>query len=56
MTYIAEVLENLKVKNPNEPEFIQTATEILNCLYVVFRKTSRISKSEDFRDLSNLKE
>lgn len=38
MTYISEVLENLKIKNPNEPEFTQTATEILNCLDVVFER------------------
>lgn len=46
MTYIAEVLENLKVKNPNEPEFIQTATEILNCLYVVFERHPEFQKAK----------
>ncbi len=38
MAYVDEALEELKRKNPNEPEFIQTATEILNSLRVVFEK------------------
>lgn len=46
MTYIAEVLENLKVKNPNEPEFTQTATEILNCLDVVFERHPEFQKAK----------
>ena len=32
MEYIPRVLEELKAKNPNEPEFHQAATEILNSL------------------------
>lgn len=38
MTYVDEVLEELKMKNPYEPEFIQAATEILKSLEVVFEK------------------
>ncbi len=38
MTYVDDVLEELKRKNPYEPEFIQTATEILRCLNVVFER------------------
>lgn len=38
MTYVDDVLEELKKKNPYEPEFIQTATEILRCLNVVFER------------------
>ena len=38
MTYVDEVLEELRRKNPYEPEFIQTATEILRCLNVVFER------------------
>jgi glutamate dehydrogenase (NADP+) len=38
MTYVDDVLEDLKRKNPYEPEFIQTATEILRCLNVVFER------------------
>lgn len=32
MTYVEQVLENLKKQNPNEPEFHQAATEILTTL------------------------
>ena len=28
MSYVSEQLELLKKKNPNEPEFIQAATEV----------------------------
>jgi len=38
MTYVDDVLEELERKNPYEPEFIQTATEILRCLNVVFER------------------
>ena len=38
MTYVDDVLEELERKNPYEPEFIQTATEILRCLDVVFER------------------
>lgn len=38
MAYVDDVLEDLKRKNPYEPEFIQTATEILRCLNVVFER------------------
>jgi glutamate dehydrogenase (NADP+) len=38
MTYVDNVLEELKRKNPYEPEFIQTATEILGCLNVLFER------------------
>ncbi len=38
MSYAQKVLEQLKVKNANEPEFIQAATEVLNSLEPVFAK------------------
>ena len=38
MNYVEKVLENLKNKNPNEPEFLQAATEILHGLKPVFEK------------------
>lgn len=38
MTYVDDVLKELERKNPYEPEFIQTATEILRCLNVVFEQ------------------
>jgi glutamate dehydrogenase (NADP+) len=38
MTYVQDILEDLKNKNSNEPEFIQAATEILESIEVVFEK------------------
>ncbi len=38
MTYVEDVLEELERKNPYETEFIQTATEILRSLNVVFER------------------
>ena len=32
MSYVERVLEQLKAKNPAQPEFIQAATEVLNSL------------------------
>ena len=34
--YVDSILEKLKLENPNEPEFIQAATEILSSLKIVF--------------------
>ena len=38
MAYVNEVLEELKKRNPNEPEFHQAATEILESLAPIFDK------------------
>jgi len=38
MSYVRDVLEDLKEKNANEPEFVQAATEILESLEPVFEK------------------
>ncbi len=38
MSYVEQVLENLKKTNPNEPEFHQAATEILTSLAPVVDK------------------
>ena len=38
MTYVDDVLKELERKNPYEVEFIQTATEILRCLNVLFER------------------
>jgi len=37
-SYVSKVLEELKAKNPNQPEFHQAATEVLESLSVVFDK------------------
>lgn len=36
MSYVSEQLEKLKAKNSNQPEFLQTATEVLTSLEPVF--------------------
>ncbi len=38
MDYVSSVLNELKKKNANEPEFVQAATEILSCLEPVFER------------------
>lgn len=38
MSYVRDILEDLKKKNANEPEFVQAATEILESLEPVFEK------------------
>ncbi len=45
MSYAKRVLEDLKKKNPNEPEFIQAATEILETLEPVLKKHPEYEKA-----------
>ncbi len=45
MHYVDRVLEELKAKNPNEPEFHQAATEILNGLRPVVDKHPEYEKA-----------
>lgn len=45
MTYVERVLENLKKNNPNEPEFHQAATEILNSLAPMVEKHPEYEKA-----------
>ena len=45
MDYVERVLEELKAKNPNEPEFHQAATEILNGLRPVVEKHPEYEKA-----------
>ena len=45
MEYVERVLEELKKKNPNEPEFHQAATEILNGLKPVVAKHPEYEKA-----------
>ena len=35
MSYVDSIIEDVKRKNPNEPEFIQAVTEVLESLRVV---------------------
>lgn len=45
MQYVERVLKELKEKNPNEPEFHQAATEILNGLKPVIEKHPEYEKA-----------
>ncbi len=45
MSYVSEVLENLKKKNANEPEFIQAATEVLESLEAVIEQNPQYQKA-----------
>ena len=45
MSYVSEQLEKLKAKNPNEPEFIQAATEVLESLEPVFEKNPQYEQA-----------
>ena len=40
--YLQSVIENVRVKHANEPEFVQTIEEVLSSLDVVVEKTSGI--------------
>lgn len=45
MSYVQEVLENLKKKNPDQPEFIQAATEVLTSLEPVLEKNPKYQEA-----------
>ena len=45
MDYVERVLEELKAKNPGEPEFHQAATEILNGLRLIIAKHPEYEKA-----------
>ena len=45
MSYVEQVLEELKKKNPGEPEFHQAATEILGSIAPVFEKHPEYQKA-----------
>ena len=44
MSYVSEQLEKLAAKNPNQPEFLQTATEVLTSLEPVFDANPQYEK------------
>lgn len=45
MSYVSEQLEKLKAKNSNQPEFLQTATEVLTSLEPVFDANPEYEKN-----------
>ncbi|HAZ22895.1 MAG TPA: NADP-specific glutamate dehydrogenase, partial [Firmicutes bacterium] len=42
--YVSGIIEDLRKKNPGEPEFIQAATEVLESLSVVVDKDPKYQK------------
>ncbi len=44
MTYTEKVLADLKAKNPDQPEFIQAATEVLDALAPVVNNDPNTKK------------
>ena len=46
MSYVDEVLELVKKKNANEPEFLQAVDEVLNTLRPVIEANEELYKKE----------
>ena len=44
MSYVDEVIDKVVKKNPNEPEFIQAVTEVLNSLRLVVDNDEKYQK------------
>ena len=45
MSYVERVIEQVKAKNPNEPEFIQAVTEVLTSLKPVIESNPAYEKA-----------
>ena len=54
MSNVSEQLEKLKAKNPNEPEFIQAATEVLTSLEPVFEAILSIRRTQFSKESQSL--
>ena len=46
MDYVSQVLGAVKAKNPHEPEFLQTATEVLNSLRPIVERRPEYQKAK----------
>ena len=46
MDYVNQVLADVKAKNPHEPEFLQTATEVLNSLRPIVERRPEYQKAK----------
>ena len=46
MDYVSQVLADVKAKNPHEPEFLQTATEVLNSLRPIVEHRPEYQKAK----------
>ena len=45
MDYVSQVLSTIQAKNPHEPEFLQTATEVLNSLRPIVERRPEYQKA-----------
>ena len=45
MSYVQNVLDQLIKKNPDQPEFIQAATEVLNSLSLVIERNPQYQEA-----------
>ncbi len=48
MSYVSEVLERVKKQNPDQPEFIQAVTEVMDSLAVVIEKNEEAYRKSAF--------
>ena len=46
MDYVSQVLSDVRAKNPHEPEFLQTATEVLNSLRPIVERHPEYQKAK----------
>ncbi len=52
MDYITKVLNQVKEKNADQPEFIQAVEEVFRELKTSYRSSSRIRKTSNLRKIS----
>lgn len=53
MSYSDEIIEKVKAKNPNEPEFIQAVTEVMNSLRLVVDNDPKYQNEHYLRESLN---
>ena len=50
MSYVNEILERVAAQNPDQPEFLQAVTEVLESLRVVIEKNEDVYSKNDVGD------
>ena len=48
MSYVNEILERVAAQNPDQPEFLQAVTEVLESLRVVIEKNEDVYRKNAF--------
>ena len=48
MSYVNEILERVAAQNPDQPEFLQAVTEVLESLRVVIEKNEDLYRKNAF--------